>query len=170
MTRPLLTLALLLQIPPVSTYAPSVGGSTNTSVSVSSLNEALIGYWKLDEASGQRNDSIAGNHLTDVGTVPSTAGILDTWYYITCSYDPATHKATITRNAGADSAIGTAMVGHPKIDFGYGGGTFAIGWDKFHSTVFATFDMDEVGLWNKVLTQREIDLRYNGGAGRTWPF
>lgn len=38
----------------------------------------LIAYWKLDEASGQRNDSIGTSHLSDVNTVLSAPGIVST--------------------------------------------------------------------------------------------
>jgi hypothetical protein len=36
----------------------------------------LISYWKLDEASGTREDSVANNDLTDNNTVGSAAGII----------------------------------------------------------------------------------------------
>lgn len=38
------------------------------------LTDSLISYWKLDEASGQRNDSHGTNHLTDNNTVTQAAG------------------------------------------------------------------------------------------------
>ena len=39
-----------------------------------SLNDSLVAYWKLDETSGTRNDSVGSNHLTDNNTVTSAAG------------------------------------------------------------------------------------------------
>jgi hypothetical protein len=42
----------------------------------SSLLTGLIGYWKLDEASGTRNDAHGSNHLTDNGSVGSNTGKL----------------------------------------------------------------------------------------------
>jgi hypothetical protein len=41
------------------------------------LHIGLVSYWKLDEASGQRNDSHGSNHLTDNNTVGSTTGIIN---------------------------------------------------------------------------------------------
>lgn len=38
------------------------------------LTDSLIAYWKLDEASGTRNDSHGSNHLTDNNTVGSGTG------------------------------------------------------------------------------------------------
>lgn len=43
----------------------------------STLNNDLVSYWKLDEASGTRADSVGSNHLTDNNTVGSTTGILN---------------------------------------------------------------------------------------------
>ena len=40
----------------------------------SDLANSLVAFWKLDEASGQRNDSIGTNHLADNNTVLSAAG------------------------------------------------------------------------------------------------
>jgi hypothetical protein len=42
----------------------------------SELLTNLVSYWKMDEASGQRNDSVGTNHLTDNNTVTSVAGKL----------------------------------------------------------------------------------------------
>lgn len=43
-------------------------------VSASPLLTSLVSYWKLDEASGTRNDSHGANNLTDNNTVTSTTG------------------------------------------------------------------------------------------------
>lgn len=40
------------------------------------LTDSLISYWKLDEASGTRSDSVGSNHLTDTNTVTQAAGKL----------------------------------------------------------------------------------------------
>lgn len=40
----------------------------------SPLLTGLVSYWKLDEASGQRNDSHGTNHLSDNNTVTQAAG------------------------------------------------------------------------------------------------
>jgi hypothetical protein len=50
--------------------APAAGGGP------SSLLTGLVAYWKLDEASGTRNDSVGANHLTDASSVGSAAGKL----------------------------------------------------------------------------------------------
>jgi hypothetical protein len=40
----------------------------------STLLNGLVAFWKLDEASGTRNDSVGSNHLTDNNTVTQAAG------------------------------------------------------------------------------------------------
>lgn len=45
-----------------------------TPVSASSLGSGLIAFWKLDEASGTRSDSVGSNHLADNATVTQAAG------------------------------------------------------------------------------------------------
>jgi hypothetical protein len=42
------------------------------------LNDSLAWYYSLDEDSGQRNDSVGTNHLTDNSTVASAAGKVGT--------------------------------------------------------------------------------------------
>lgn len=51
------------------------GSSTvvNTA-SATSLTESLVAYWKLEEASGTRNDAVGTNHLTDNNTVTQATG------------------------------------------------------------------------------------------------
>jgi hypothetical protein len=44
----------------------------------SSLLTGLAAYWKLDESSGTRSDSVGSAHLTDVNTVTSNPGIAGT--------------------------------------------------------------------------------------------
>ena len=55
---------------PVRTLAPvGIAGKAP-----SSLLSGLISYWKLEEASGTRNDSHSTNHLTDNNTVTQAVG------------------------------------------------------------------------------------------------
>lgn len=48
--------------------SPAAGGGGST------LTTDLVAYWKLDEASGTRNDSAGANHLSDSGTTASATG------------------------------------------------------------------------------------------------
>lgn len=46
----------------------------NQAAASSTLNDSLIAYWKMDEASGTREDAFAANDLTDNNTVTSATG------------------------------------------------------------------------------------------------
>ncbi len=50
-------------------YGGALKPQTNT------LLTSLVAFWKLDEASGTRNDAFSTNHLTDNNTVTQAAGI-----------------------------------------------------------------------------------------------
>lgn len=50
--------------------------ATATVTALPSLLSGLVAYWKLDEASGTRSDSVGANHLVDNNTVTQAAGKL----------------------------------------------------------------------------------------------
>lgn len=61
----------------VTVTATNAGGSnsaTSAAVNPSSLLTGLAAYWKMDEASGNRADSVGGFTLTDGNTVGSNTG------------------------------------------------------------------------------------------------
>lgn len=47
---------------------------------------------------------------------------------------------------------------------------YRIGEDLGAGTVNFTGRIDEMGVWSRALTAREISILWNGGAGRTYPF
>lgn len=61
----------------------------------------LVAYWKLDEASGTRNDSVGSNHLTDNNTVTSVAGKLNNAAEFT-----AANNESLTISDNADLSTG----------------------------------------------------------------
>jgi hypothetical protein len=75
------TLNLIQAITGIADFPRSASDAisfTSTAVGTrqSSLLTNLISHWKLDEASGTRNDSHGTNHLTDENTVTQTTGKL----------------------------------------------------------------------------------------------
>jgi hypothetical protein len=68
---------------------------TYTVADVTHLLNTLISYWKLDEASGTRNDSQGTNHLSDSGSVPSFAGKINN----AASFTGPGQSLTIASNA-----------------------------------------------------------------------
>lgn len=59
-----------------SAFAQPGGAPFGFMKSSSTLNDGIIAYWKLDEASGTRSDSKGSNHLTDTNTVTAAAGVI----------------------------------------------------------------------------------------------
>lgn len=69
-----------ITLPGVTTYyrvkaTNSAGTVYGAEQKVSTLTANLVAYWKLDETSGTRSDSVGGNDLTDNGSVGSTIGV-----------------------------------------------------------------------------------------------
>jgi hypothetical protein len=79
------------------TLYAATGGTPGAGVpGGSSLLTDLAGYWKLDEASGTRNDSVGTSHLTDVNTVTSNPGKVGTAAQFTAAN---TESLTVAHNA-----------------------------------------------------------------------
>jgi hypothetical protein len=208
----------------------------------------LAAYWKLDETSGTRFDSVGTNNLTENGSVGSTLGkignaatgfsttdylvntstvgqitgdwtatcwfrtgsdintnqgivcrttttandveyLLDifsnnvrfvlstssgiyvaqtpiatnTTYFVASWYDGT--NINISLNDGAVTS--TAAPGIPVQLFG---SELTVGLRLDDSRPFLGDWIDEVGIWNRVLTSGEITQLYNGSAGLTYPF
>ena len=73
----LLLLACLLA-PPAAAQRPTLSADRflhlTPTGAASTLNNGLVAFWKLDEASGTRYDAVGSNHLTDVNTVGQADG------------------------------------------------------------------------------------------------
>lgn len=94
-------------------------------------------------------------------SVPPATGI---WYFFRLWYDPATSKISIQLNMSttATSAVvpfGADIAGLVQINVTTAG---TVG-------TTADFILDEVSIWNRMLTTTEANYLYNGGAGRTSP-
>ncbi len=82
---------------------------------------------------------------------------IGTWYFIAASYDATAKIATIRVNNGATN---TAIIASTPQN-GIGVMTANNGGND---------QIDELGIWAKVLTNTEIATLYNNGAGMTSPF
>lgn len=89
------------------------------------------------------------------------------WHHIVATYNSSTSKI----NCYLD---GTKIV----TDASFGGLSGA--WGSYRFTLMAYYsiegttcmkgEIDEVGLWNRVLSDSEVTTLYNSGAGNTYPF
>lgn len=111
----------------------------------SSLLTSLVAFWKLEEASGTRNDSVGSNHLTDNNTVTQQTGKVGN-----CAQFTATNNEYLSLADNTDLSTG-------DIDY-----TFA-GWVYF----------DALGTYRMLITkdnfgtsQREYVLWYNSDSSR----
>lgn len=221
-----------------------------------SLTDSIVAYWKLDEASGTRFDSVGSSHLTDYNTVGTATGRIGTaisyatgntdkylgcadndalsmgdidftiagwfkrtdnsaqgmlankWNWNTPSreylleYNTADHARFYIATTGQtqvgvvdsfDPSIGdwTWICGwhdatantlniqvnaRTVVSTSHSGGvnngtaTFTIGPYSVLSNYASAMDIDEVGIWKRVLTSDERTTLYNSGAGLTYPF
>lgn len=84
------------------------------------------------------------------------------WYYLVVTYDQTANKVNFYINGSLDSggelSYSTTFAGSQDTRIGLGDGT-------------QTLDgiVDEVGIWNRVLTVAEVTQLYNGGNGTTYP-
>jgi hypothetical protein len=86
-----------------------------------------------------------------------------TWYFLILEYDSGTDALCISVNNGtpdsnAAFAHGGPQDGSSALTIGDTPGEF---WDG---------RIDEVGIWNRVLTSGEKATLYNSGSGTTYPF
>lgn len=75
----------------------------------STLRNGLVGYWRLEESSGTRYAAHGTNHLTDVNTVTSNPGILDTAAQLTSASSEKLESLAITNNGNPLSIGGGAF-------------------------------------------------------------
>ena len=86
-----------------------------------------------------------------------------TWYFFYCEHDPAANTLRISINDGTkDSAAHSGGILN-------GTAPFRVGNNSDSSQGVAGL-VDEVAIWRRKLTDAEVTLLYNGGAGATYPF
>lgn len=88
--------------------AYNAGGDSDPSSTATSntLLLGLVAYWKLDEASGARIDSVGGNNLTDNGSTGATTGKIGN----AALFDPAlSQNLSIADNASLSIGAGVSL-------------------------------------------------------------
>lgn len=110
---------------------------------LSALYNSLVGYWKLDEASGDRADSIGSTTLTNINTVGSTAGIV---YPLMANF--------LSSSSERLTAVTSATLNIGDIDF------WAAGWGRLQTNVSGHL----FGKWGGTTTNREWVLYYDNAT------
>jgi len=128
------------------------------------LNKGQVGH--LDFQSGRfiiyenLNHNLQFNDGSTKTSTVSLSSYLNTWVMITWTFNSSTNVAKLFIN-GSDSGYSVAYTpknlgGNIRIgDFYTGGASFA---GRF----------DEIGIWERVLTEQEISDLYNGGSGLSY--
>jgi hypothetical protein len=121
-------------------FQTAVGGGS------SSLLTDLVGYWKLDEASGTRNDSVGTSHLTDNNTVTQAAGkqgnsaqfTASSSEYLSCTDNATLSLASDTSFTIALWAYGDSFANFPALfqkgAFNGNGDEYILYWHASFST------------------------------------
>mgnify|MGYP001348715678 CR=1 FL=1 len=95
--------------------------------------------------------------------INTTSSAVDTWFFVCGRYNPATKKAEIRVNNSAWAVASDALANGPlQTVFATQIGRYAAG-----STVGLT---DSVGISGRYLSDEEVDMLYNEGAGLEYPF
>lgn len=81
------------------------------------------------------------------------------WHHVVCTADAT------GLNIYVDGVLG-AFPGVPPT-FGVPPNTWTF---QIAGQTYAPINVDEVGIWNRALTQADVTNLYNGGAGKTYPF
>ena len=119
---------------------------------------------KFSVATGNENDGNSWGDLT-VGSLFNA----DTWYHVVGTYDLSSQTMKLYVNGSLVGTLtGIISSGNEHPDWN----GFALnGSVRYNDKEYGgTQSFDEVGIWNKTLTQTEVGLLYNAGAGRTYPF
>jgi hypothetical protein len=98
------------------------------------------------------NDSVSGSVTATTAALTGS-----TWYHIVAWYDSADKKVRLRVNDTTTYTSPTALSNGPADtteDFEVGGGGGSYFWGK----------VDEMGLWQRLLTAGEITTLYNGGG------
>jgi len=109
---------------------------------------------------------LASTNGTTIVSLPSTSTVsLNTWYLVRAYYNASGNTIGIAVDNGsfATTSLGASLF-NPTIS----DAPFRIGARVGEST--ACGQIDEVGIWNRLLTSDEETALWNAGAGRTHPF
>lgn len=105
--------------------------------------------------------STTGSFYTQQSITNLTASTL---YHIVVTYDSTTEIADIYINDSLDANSNYTHLDSTTSDFANG---FDVGMRR--TNLFLNGKMDEIGIWNRVLSSSEVTELYNSGAGKQYP-
>lgn len=125
----------------------------------SGLNWYLVHYQQNAWRFGVIDSSVSSDSIA----INTTSSAVDTWFFVCGRYNPVTKKAEIRVNNSAWAVANNALANGPvQTVFATQIGRYING-----STVGLT---DSVGISGRYLSDEEVDMLYNEGAGLEYPF
>jgi concanavalin A-like lectin/glucanase superfamily protein len=122
-------------------------------------------FWYVDSGGTKTLEFVRDRNgiASDFASVTTTL-TTNTWYNLVLTYDGTDIRGYINNTlvAGPASSTGSGFSGGPPTDDG-----FEISGINKNGTHLWNGQVDEVGIWNKVLDATETTDLYNGGAGQT---
>ncbi|MBS1823992.1 MAG: hypothetical protein JST93_01605, partial [Acidobacteria bacterium] len=104
---------------------------------------------------------VAGTGTADAGLDGTTALADNTWYHVVAVWNKTAKTTSLYVNGQLE---GTRSIPN------FGAQESRLVWGAGYNGFGTRGTIDEVGLWNRVLTAGEVASLYNGGAGQAYPF
>jgi len=106
---------------------------------------------------------VTNNGASAAGTVDSTVDlVINTWYFVYAEHDSVNNELVLKVNANTADTVSYSSGGRD------GASVFALGNMVGLASSLLDGRLDEVALYNRVLTPTELTYLYNAGAGRTY--
>jgi hypothetical protein len=134
--------------------------------------QAIVGNWDFDRGNGDGlswvvnidptgHALITTAHWSDqtVGSITSSSTLQVGWNHICVTISPA-FNAIYLNGVATTGSLPTMDLINNIIQVGF----------QSRDGLYFNGEIDEVGIWNKLLSQSDVIALYNAGAGKTYPF
>ena len=135
---------------------------------VYSIYYQTSGYQDVRQFRIDNSSKISLVDMVSTSTSSTNSLVINQWHYVVLTKTDATHfnlyiRWAVTENKAFTQTINTNSLSSSEWT------TPRIGkWGSFWQ--YAQWTIDEFGIWNRVLSQSEVDSLYNSGSWLTYPF
>ena len=122
--------------------------------------------WLIYFTSGGFIRFLLGDNLTAPYQLTTTTNLRNTgWRHIVCTWDDTTDNVYIyvDGSIGASGSYSRNLVYHNNCNLHFAS-------NETGTAGFANINLDEVGIWDRALSQVEVGELYNSGNGKSYPF